>query len=76
MTLEDYIGGVRYEIQGNIVIKVEEPDGYKNVYESTNGINELEVDEHLNRIVDYIYATTNDNDQPVLVLELGEEDEY
>lgn len=75
MTLEDFLNGVRYEIQGNVVIKIEKPDGYMNIYENSDGIFETQVDEYLNLIIDFIYAQIEDG-KPTLVLELGEEDDY
>lgn len=79
MTLDDLINGVRYEVQGNVIIKVETEHGdSETVYENHNGggIFDFEVDEHMNRIINFIYTEIQYN-EPVLVIELGgDSDEY
>ena len=73
MTLEDFINGVRYEIQGNVFIQAEKDGELDPIYESDHGIYESEVESYLNRIVEYVYADVI-NGKVFLVIELSDRD--
>lgn len=73
MTLSDLINGVISEIQGNIILKKIGEDGrIVTIWENKtgSGIFDLEVNEHLDDEIGFIYAMTNEDGEPALAIEL------